>query len=206
MNEHSQTELFHDGRNGDTPGTPEAAPPPRDSPVLQDTPPDRAQGPPARHPRPRRPHLTPLPPKVRMGHDVQGSQPSAPALPTGRQDLPLRDILQGLGPDMVATACHGINALTETARAAIEAGNLVVRLMAERTVAQEGRKWTELALGRTLNINTNIKSQRDLLRLDKLSTEKRAQLQTLLTELTTDEIIDVEFADDAITRTTDTAG
>lgn len=96
---------------------------------------------------------------------------------------------------MVATACHGINALTDTAQAAIDANNLVVRLMAERTIAQEARKWTELAVGRTLNLNQTVKSQRDLPRLDNLSTEKRAQLQALIAEMTTDQTIDVEFTD-----------
>ena len=150
---------------------------------------------PSRHPRPRRPRLAALPPEVRVGHDVSRSTPNAPTLPTARQDLPLRDILQGLGPDMVATACHGINALTATAQAAIEANNLVIRLMAERTVAQEARKWTELAVGRTVNLNQSVKSQRDLPRIGNLSTEKRAQLQSLLTEMTNTDVVDVESVD-----------
>lgn len=131
-----------------------------------------------------------------MGHDVQRPAPRAAALPTARQDLPLRDILQGLGPDMVATACHGINALTATAHAAMEANNLVVRLMAERTVAQEARKWTELAVGRTVNLNQSVKSQRDLPRISNLSTEKRAQLEALMAELASDQVINVESVTD----------
>lgn len=70
--------------------------------------------------------------------------------------------------------------------------NLVIDFMATRTAIQEQRKFIELALGRTVNINQNIKSQRDLPRLDKLSPEKRAQLDALLTELETDTVIDVE--------------
>lgn len=93
---------------------------------------------------------------------------------------------------MVATACAGINALTATGQEAKDAGNLLIRFMAEKTVAQEARKWAELAAGRTIHVNANIKSQRDLPRIDKLPPEKRLQLETLLTELSTDDIIDVE--------------
>lgn len=96
---------------------------------------------------------------------------------------------------MVATACHGLNALTATAQAAILEHNLVVRLMAERTIAQESRKWTELAVGRTLNVHQSVKSQRDIPRLDRLSTEKRAQLETLLTELASGKVVDADFTD-----------
>lgn len=96
---------------------------------------------------------------------------------------------------MVATACYGINSLTETGKAAKEAGNLIIRLMAERTVAQEARKWSELAMGRTLNINTTIKSQRDLPRLDKLPPDKRLQLEKLITELENGEVMDAEYTD-----------
>lgn len=96
---------------------------------------------------------------------------------------------------MVATACAGLNALGDTAQAAKDADNLAIRLMAERTIVVEGRKWAELALGRTLNINTTLKSQRDIPRLDRLSTEKRAQLETLLQEMSTTDTIDAEFSD-----------
>lgn len=96
---------------------------------------------------------------------------------------------------MVATACHGINALTQTGAEAKAAGNLLIRFMAEKTIAQEARKWTELAAGRTVNVNQSVKSQRDVPRLDRLSPEKRAQLESLMRDLSSDAIIDVEFTE-----------
>ncbi len=70
----------------------------------------------------------------------------------------------------------------------------MIDFMATRTAIQEQRKFIELALGRTVNINQNIKSQRDLPRIDKLSPEKRVQLETLLTELASDTVIDVDIS------------
>lgn len=96
---------------------------------------------------------------------------------------------------MAAASCADLNHLHDLIKEAKTEKNLVIDFMATRTAIQEQRKFIELALGRTVNINTNIKSQRDIPRLDRLSTEKRAQLETLLTELATNDVIDVEFTD-----------
>lgn len=93
---------------------------------------------------------------------------------------------------MAAASCEDLNHLHDIIKDAQAKENLVIDFMATRTAIQEQRKFIELALGRTVNINQNIKSQRDLPRLDKLSPEKRAQLDALLTELETDTVIDVE--------------
>ena len=104
---------------------------------------------------------------------------------------------------MVATACDAINRLSATAEEAIKERNLVVRLMAERTIAQEGRKWTELAAGRTVNVHGTIKSQRDLPKLDNLSPEKLAQLEALLGELADPgDVVDAEIISGATEPTT----
>jgi len=97
---------------------------------------------------------------------------------------------------MAAASCEDLNHLHDLIREAKQEKNLVIDFMATRTAIQEQRKFIELALGRTVNINTTIKSQRDIPRLDKLSTEKRAQLEQLFTEMTTDQVIDVEAIDD----------
>lgn len=135
----------------------------------------------------------PLSPEVRLGHDAQDITPARTRLPTTRQALPLRKVLEALGPDMAAASCEDLNHLHDIIKTAQTKDNLVIDFMATRTAIQEQRKFIELALGRTVNINQNIKSQRDLPRLDKLSAEKRAQLETLLSELSSDEVLDVEF-------------
>lgn len=147
------------------------------------------------NPRAARARPPALPSQVRLGHDASNPQATAPRLSTTRQAIPLRKILEALGPDMAAASCADLNHLHDIVNEAKAEKNLVIDFMATRTAIQEQRKFIELALGRTVNINTTIKSQRDLPRLDKLSTEKRAQLETLLTELATDTIIDTDFTD-----------
>ena len=96
---------------------------------------------------------------------------------------------------MAAASCEDLNHLHDIIKTAKHDANLLIDFMATKTAIQEQRKFIELALGRTVNINTTIKSQRDIPRLDKLSTEKRAQLEQLFTEMTSDEVMDVEYTD-----------
>jgi hypothetical protein len=96
---------------------------------------------------------------------------------------------------MAAASCEDLNHLHDLIRAAREEKNLVIDFMATRTAIQEQRKFIELALGRTVNINTTIKSQRDIPRLDKLSPEKRTQLEQLFAEMTSETVMDVDFTE-----------
>lgn len=93
---------------------------------------------------------------------------------------------------MAAASCEDLNHLHDIIKDAQAKENLVIDFMATRTAIQEQRKFIELALGRTVNINQNIKSQRDLPRINNLSTEKRAQLEALMAELASDTVIDIE--------------
>lgn len=93
---------------------------------------------------------------------------------------------------MAAASCEDLNHLHDIIKTAKDSDNLVIDFMATRTAIQEQRKFIELALGRTVNINQTVKSQRDLPRIDKLPAEKRAQLEALLNDLTNDQVLDVE--------------
>jgi hypothetical protein len=96
---------------------------------------------------------------------------------------------------MAAASCADLNHLHDIIKEAQTKENLVIDFMATRTAIQEQRKFIELALGRTVNINQNIKSQRDLPRISNLSTEKRAQLEALMAELASDQVINIESTD-----------
>lgn len=96
---------------------------------------------------------------------------------------------------MAAASCEDLNHLHDIIKEAQTKENLVIDFMATRTAIQEQRKFIELALGRTVNINQNIKSQRDLPRIGNLSTEKRAQLEALMAELASDQVINVDAVD-----------
>lgn len=94
---------------------------------------------------------------------------------------------------MAAASCEDLNHLHDIIRDAKVKDNLVIDFMATRTAIQEQRKFIELALGRTVNINQNIKSQRDLPKLANLSTEKRAQLEALIAEMSNETVMDVDY-------------
>lgn len=116
------------------------------------------------------------------------------ALPALRQSGSLRQVLENLGPDLVAAQCSAINRFNRIADRAEGEDNHVLELLATKAAALYQHKLIELVVGRTVNLNASIKSQRDLPKLEKLTPEKRAQLESLVTEMT-GEVVDAEYSD-----------
>lgn len=118
----------------------------------------------------------------------------APVLPALRQSAPLRTVLENLGPDLVAAQCSAINRFNRIADRAESEDNKVLELLATKASALYQHKLIELVVGRTVNVNASIKSQRDLPKLEKLTPEKRAQLEQLVNEMT--DVVDAEVLND----------
>lgn len=129
-------------------------------------------------------HIVPLPATTGVGCVSPSVSPAlAPPLPATRQPVPLRTSLQNLGPDFLAGVCADVNCLHEIAAEAKADGNAALRFLATRAAMHEGHKLVELAHGRTLNINTTIKSQRDVPAWERLSPEDRARIDEVLNKL-----------------------
>jgi hypothetical protein len=114
-----------------------------------------------------------------------------PPLPALRQSAPLRAVLESLGPDLVAAQCAAINRFNRIADRAEDEDNKILELLATKASATYQHKLIELVVGRTVNLNASIKSQRDLPKLEKLTPEKRAQLENLVNEMT--DVVDGEI-------------
>ena len=145
--------------------------------------------------QPGRPPASALQNEDRMGEVLRtaGLTQSA-ALPALRQSGSLRQVLENLGPDLVAAQCSAINRFNRIADRAEGEDNHVLELLATKAAALYQHKLIELVVGRTVNLNASIKSQRDLPKLEKLTPEKRAQLESLVTEMT-GEVVDAEYSD-----------
>ena len=139
--------------------------------------------------RERRDSPPPLPDENGLGTVLSHAglvQRNTPVLPHLRQSAPLRQVLEGLGPDLVAAQCSAINRFNRIADRAEDDDNKVLELLATKASALYQHKLIELVVGRTVNVNASIKSQRDLPKLEKLTPEKRAQLEQLVNEMTVD--------------------
>jgi hypothetical protein len=100
-------------------------------------------------------------------------------------------VLESLGPDLVAAQCAAINRFNRIADRAEDEDNKILELLATKASATYQHKLIELVVGRTVNLNASIKSQRDLPKLEKLTPEKRAQLENLVNEMT--DVVDGEI-------------
>lgn len=107
------------------------------------------------------------------------------ALSPPRPGVDLQTVLDTLSPQMVTAACESLTRLQNVCDDAHTKENLVLELIAAKSLSQETRKWVELAKGRTINLNASVKSQRDLPRVDRLSPEQRLQLEGLLKTMST---------------------
>jgi hypothetical protein len=132
----------------------------------------------------RRRKTVQLPDEVGMGTVLQNAGlTQQPALPALRRHGTLRTVLEGLGPELVQAQCSAIERFKKIADGAEKDQNAVMELLATKAGALYQHKLLELIVGRTVNVNATIKSQRDLPKLDKLSPEKRAQLAQLVDEM-----------------------
>lgn len=129
-----------------------------------------------------------------MGTVLKNLGINTPPLPALRSKASLRTILEGLGPDLVAAQCGAINRFNRIADRAEGEDNKVLELLATKAAATYQHKLIELVVGRTVNVNASIKSQRDLPKLEKLTPEKRAQLHALVNEMT--DTVDAEIVPD----------
>jgi hypothetical protein len=84
---------------------------------------------------------------------------------------------------MAQFACVQLNTFQEIADAAKGSNDNVIRLVATRNAFQGAKAFMELALGRTVNINATLRSQKDVPDFDKLSPDKRAQLEAIVAEM-----------------------
>lgn len=134
-------------------------------------------------PRDGRPDPAPLPDENGVGTVLKNLGVHTPPLPSLRTGAPLRQVLEGLGPELVTAQVVAINRFNKIADSAEAEDNKVLELLATKAAALYQHKLIELVVGRTVNLNASIKSQRDLPKLDKLPPEKRAQLRQLVDEM-----------------------
>lgn len=141
--------------------------------------------------QPRCDEPPPLPDENGLGAVLKKHGITTAPLPALRQSAPLRTVLENLGPDLVAAQCAAINRFNRIADRAEDEDNKVLELLATKASALYQHKLIELVVGRTVNLNASIKSQRDLPKLDKLTPEKRQQLANLVDEMS--DVVDGEI-------------
>ena len=118
-------------------------------------------------------------------------------LPDTKSASPVRTVLQTLGSDFLAGLCADINRFHAIADDAHTAENSGLEFLATRAAAQEQRKLVELAIGKTVHVNTTLKSQRDLPRWERLSPEDQQRLNEVMSKLVPEtETVDAEIVDE----------